>query len=136
MCQQSLLGKLEEKENDLNSEKKNALKRDKTIQGLTQVFKEKEKQVKGSTIINTVYIIMCIIIISNKTSTVCALTLLYYAMLSRQSFSWFRRLQSCVMRLRTGMTLWLRLERQLIRPNCRNTRQVLTCYKERERERW
>ncbi|TNN58666.1 Myomegalin [Liparis tanakae] len=40
----SLLGKLEEKENDLNSEKKNALKRDKTIQGLTQVFKEKEKQ--------------------------------------------------------------------------------------------
>ncbi|XP_056288034.1 CDK5 regulatory subunit-associated protein 2 isoform X2 [Pseudoliparis swirei] len=41
----SLLGKLEEKENDLNSEKKNALKRDKTIQGLTQVFKEKEKQI-------------------------------------------------------------------------------------------
>uniref|UniRef100_A0A8C2ZWG4 CDK5 regulatory subunit associated protein 2 n=1 Tax=Cyclopterus lumpus TaxID=8103 RepID=A0A8C2ZWG4_CYCLU len=38
-------GKLEEKENDLNSEKKNALKRDKTIQGLTQVFKEKDKQI-------------------------------------------------------------------------------------------
>ncbi|XP_068429681.1 CDK5 regulatory subunit-associated protein 2 isoform X3 [Clinocottus analis] len=41
----TLLGKLEEKENDLNSEKKNALKRDKTIQGLTQVFKEKDKQI-------------------------------------------------------------------------------------------
>ncbi|XP_075944652.1 CDK5 regulatory subunit-associated protein 2 isoform X4 [Anarhichas minor] len=41
----TLSGKLEEKENELNSEKKNALKRDKTIQGLTQVFKEKEKQI-------------------------------------------------------------------------------------------
>ncbi|XP_074472901.1 CDK5 regulatory subunit-associated protein 2 isoform X1 [Sebastes fasciatus] len=41
----TLLGKLEEKENELNSEKKNALKRDKTIQGLTQVFKEKEKEI-------------------------------------------------------------------------------------------
>ncbi|XP_054468052.1 CDK5 regulatory subunit-associated protein 2 isoform X2 [Anoplopoma fimbria] len=41
----TLLGKLEEKENELNSQKKNALKRDKTIQGLTQVFKEKEKQI-------------------------------------------------------------------------------------------
>ncbi|XP_047425112.1 CDK5 regulatory subunit-associated protein 2 isoform X3 [Mugil cephalus] len=39
-----LLGKLEEKENELNSEKKNSLKRDKTIQGLTQVLKEKEKE--------------------------------------------------------------------------------------------
>ncbi|XP_056146744.1 CDK5 regulatory subunit-associated protein 2 isoform X3 [Lampris incognitus] len=37
--------KLEEKENGLNSEKKNALKRDKTIQGLTQVLKEKEKEI-------------------------------------------------------------------------------------------
>ncbi|XP_062415001.1 CDK5 regulatory subunit-associated protein 2 [Pungitius pungitius] len=41
----TLLGRLEEKENELNSEKKNALKRDKTIQGLTQVFKEKENQI-------------------------------------------------------------------------------------------
>ncbi|XP_044030393.1 CDK5 regulatory subunit-associated protein 2 isoform X3 [Siniperca chuatsi] len=41
----SMLGKLEEKENELNSEKKNALKRDKTIQGLTQVLREKEKEI-------------------------------------------------------------------------------------------
>ncbi|XP_045922073.1 CDK5 regulatory subunit-associated protein 2 isoform X2 [Micropterus dolomieu] len=41
----NLLGKLEEKENELNSEKKNALKRDKTIQGLTQVLGEKEKEI-------------------------------------------------------------------------------------------
>nr|XP_046230565.1 myomegalin-like isoform X2 [Scatophagus argus] len=41
----NLLGKLEEKENDLSSEKKNALKRDKTIQGLTQVLREKEKEI-------------------------------------------------------------------------------------------
>ncbi|KAL3042066.1 hypothetical protein OYC64_020090 [Pagothenia borchgrevinki] len=40
-----LLGKLEGKENELNSEKKNALKRDKTIQGFTQVLKEKEKEI-------------------------------------------------------------------------------------------
>ncbi|TKS84792.1 CDK5 regulatory subunit-associated protein 2 [Collichthys lucidus] len=40
----NLLGTLEEKENELNSEKKNALKRDKAIQGLTQVLKEKEKE--------------------------------------------------------------------------------------------
>ncbi|KAG7241199.1 hypothetical protein INR49_025942 [Caranx melampygus] len=40
----TLSGKLEEKENELNSEKKNALKRDKTIQGLSQVLKEKEKE--------------------------------------------------------------------------------------------
>uniref|UniRef100_A0A3Q3VT61 Uncharacterized protein n=1 Tax=Mola mola TaxID=94237 RepID=A0A3Q3VT61_MOLML len=40
-----LLGKLEEKENELNSENKNALKRDKTIQGLTQVLREKEKEI-------------------------------------------------------------------------------------------
>lgn len=45
LCQQDLLVKLEEKETELNSEKKNALKRDKTIQGLTQVLKEKEKEV-------------------------------------------------------------------------------------------
>ncbi|XP_070845924.1 CDK5 regulatory subunit-associated protein 2 isoform X3 [Chaetodon trifascialis] len=41
----NLLGKLEEKENELGSEKKNALKRDKTIQGLTQVLREKEKEI-------------------------------------------------------------------------------------------
>ncbi|XP_072227758.1 uncharacterized protein [Leuresthes tenuis] len=41
----SLSGKLEEKENELNSERKNALKRDKTIQGLTQVLREKEKEI-------------------------------------------------------------------------------------------
>ncbi|KAM4635269.1 CDK5 regulatory subunit-associated protein 2 isoform 3-T3 [Polymixia lowei] len=41
----TLSGKLEEKENELSSEKKNALKRDKTIQGLTQVLKEKEKEI-------------------------------------------------------------------------------------------
>ncbi|XP_040914150.1 CDK5 regulatory subunit-associated protein 2 isoform X2 [Toxotes jaculatrix] len=40
-----LSGKVEEKENDLNSEKKNSLKRDKTIQGLTQVLREKEKEI-------------------------------------------------------------------------------------------
>ncbi|XP_010783817.1 myomegalin-like [Notothenia coriiceps] len=40
-----LLGQLEGKDNELNSEKKNALKRDKTIQGFTQVLKEKEKEI-------------------------------------------------------------------------------------------
>uniref|UniRef100_A0A8D0CH37 CDK5 regulatory subunit associated protein 2 n=1 Tax=Scleropages formosus TaxID=113540 RepID=A0A8D0CH37_SCLFO len=38
--------KLEEKENELSSEKKNALKRDKTIQGLTLVLKEKDKEIE------------------------------------------------------------------------------------------
>ncbi|KAM4532788.1 uncharacterized protein V3H82_026516 [Fundulus diaphanus] len=37
---------LEEKENELDTEKKNALKRDKTIQGLTQVLREKEKEIE------------------------------------------------------------------------------------------
>lgn len=46
LCKQNLLAKLEEKENELNSEMKNALKRDKTIQGLTQVLREKEKEVR------------------------------------------------------------------------------------------
>ncbi|KAM3600500.1 uncharacterized protein V6R79_024305 [Siganus canaliculatus] len=41
----NLLGTLEEKENELSSEKKNSLKRDKTIQGLTQVLREKEKEI-------------------------------------------------------------------------------------------
>uniref|UniRef100_A0A3Q3MV79 CDK5 regulatory subunit associated protein 2 n=1 Tax=Mastacembelus armatus TaxID=205130 RepID=A0A3Q3MV79_9TELE len=41
----TLSGKLEEKENELNTEKKNALKRDKTIQGLTQILREKEKEI-------------------------------------------------------------------------------------------
>lgn len=50
--QQDLLMKLEEKENELSSEKKNALKRDKTIQGLTQVLREKEKEVSIHTIVN------------------------------------------------------------------------------------
>ncbi|KAF6729145.1 CDK5 regulatory subunit-associated protein 2 [Oryzias melastigma] len=40
-----LSGKLEEMENEVNSDKKNALKRDKTIQGLTQVLREKEKEI-------------------------------------------------------------------------------------------
>ncbi|XP_055010194.1 CDK5 regulatory subunit-associated protein 2 isoform X3 [Boleophthalmus pectinirostris] len=40
-----LTQKLEEKENELNSEKKNALKRDKTIQGLTQILSEKENEI-------------------------------------------------------------------------------------------
>ncbi|XP_029371082.1 CDK5 regulatory subunit-associated protein 2 isoform X2 [Echeneis naucrates] len=41
----ALSGKLEENENELSSERKNALKRDKTIQGLSQVLKEKEKEI-------------------------------------------------------------------------------------------
>ncbi|XP_029499873.2 CDK5 regulatory subunit-associated protein 2 isoform X2 [Oncorhynchus nerka] len=41
-----LSGKLEETENELGSEKKNALKRDKTIQGLSLVLKEKEKEIE------------------------------------------------------------------------------------------
>ena len=42
---QALTGQLEEKEKELSSEKKNTLKRDKTIQGLTLVLREKEKEV-------------------------------------------------------------------------------------------
>ncbi|XP_064164743.1 CDK5 regulatory subunit-associated protein 2 isoform X10 [Anguilla rostrata] len=41
-----LSGKLEEMEREMASEKKNALKRDKTIQGLTLVLKEKEKEIE------------------------------------------------------------------------------------------
>ncbi|XP_060791643.1 CDK5 regulatory subunit-associated protein 2 isoform X2 [Neoarius graeffei] len=41
----TLSGQLEEKENELAAEKKNALKRDKTIQGLSILLKEKERQV-------------------------------------------------------------------------------------------
>ncbi|XP_057675056.1 CDK5 regulatory subunit-associated protein 2 isoform X2 [Corythoichthys intestinalis] len=37
--------RLDEKEGELLAEKKNGLKRDKTIQGLTQVLKEKEKEI-------------------------------------------------------------------------------------------
>lgn len=51
---QDLLVKLEEKDGELNSEKKNSLKRDKTIQGLTQVLREKEKEVIIHTIANSV----------------------------------------------------------------------------------
>ncbi|XP_076014766.1 CDK5 regulatory subunit-associated protein 2 isoform X3 [Genypterus blacodes] len=40
-----LSGKLEVNEQELDSEKKNALKRDKMIQGLTQVLREKEKEI-------------------------------------------------------------------------------------------
>ncbi|KAJ8339140.1 hypothetical protein SKAU_G00359260 [Synaphobranchus kaupii] len=42
----TLSGKLEEMEREMASEKKNALKRDKTIQGLTLVLKEKEKEIE------------------------------------------------------------------------------------------
>lgn len=42
---QSLSGQLEEKESELAAEKKNATKRDKTIQGLSILLKEKERQV-------------------------------------------------------------------------------------------
>ncbi|KAF4076987.1 hypothetical protein AMELA_G00202890 [Ameiurus melas] len=41
----SLSGQLEEKERELAAEKKNATKRDKTIQGLSILLKEKERQV-------------------------------------------------------------------------------------------
>ncbi|KAJ3598439.1 hypothetical protein NHX12_001949 [Muraenolepis orangiensis] len=41
----TLSGTLDERENNLCSEKKNSLKRDKTIQGLSQVLKEKEKEI-------------------------------------------------------------------------------------------
>lgn len=50
---------LEEKENELDTEKKNALKRDKTIQGLSQVLKEKEKEVKIYLRTNTVISLLC-----------------------------------------------------------------------------
>ncbi|XP_019738154.1 CDK5 regulatory subunit-associated protein 2 isoform X3 [Hippocampus comes] len=40
-----LSGRLDKSENELQTEKKNGLKRDKTIQGLTQVIKEKEKEI-------------------------------------------------------------------------------------------
>lgn len=55
LCKQDLLGKLEEKDDELNSEKKNAVKRDKTIQGLTQLLREKEKEVSLWTSWNAVY---------------------------------------------------------------------------------
>ncbi|KAG7477293.1 hypothetical protein MATL_G00092500 [Megalops atlanticus] len=41
-----LIGKLEERERELASEKKNALKRDKTIQGLSLALKEKDKEIE------------------------------------------------------------------------------------------
>lgn len=47
--------KLEEKENELGSEKKNALKRDKTIQGLTQVLGKKEKEVRKKKLEQTLF---------------------------------------------------------------------------------
>uniref|UniRef100_A0A3Q3Q9E1 Uncharacterized protein n=1 Tax=Monopterus albus TaxID=43700 RepID=A0A3Q3Q9E1_MONAL len=45
LSKQTLSEKLEGKENELSIERKNALKRDKTIQGLTQVLREKEKEI-------------------------------------------------------------------------------------------
>lgn len=44
-CEQDFLAQLEQKDDELASEKKNGVKRDKTIQGLTQLLKEKEKEV-------------------------------------------------------------------------------------------
>ncbi|XP_037121007.1 CDK5 regulatory subunit-associated protein 2 isoform X2 [Syngnathus acus] len=41
----TLSGRLDESENELQAEKKNGLKRDKTIQGLTQVLREKDKEI-------------------------------------------------------------------------------------------
>ncbi|XP_053303708.1 CDK5 regulatory subunit-associated protein 2 isoform X4 [Pleuronectes platessa] len=41
----TLSGNLEQKENELSLEEKNSLKRDKTIQGLTLVLREKEKEI-------------------------------------------------------------------------------------------
>jgi len=43
---QALSDELQEKEIELSAEKKNSLKRDKTIQGLSLVLKEKEKEVR------------------------------------------------------------------------------------------
>ncbi|XP_028830443.1 CDK5 regulatory subunit-associated protein 2 isoform X2 [Denticeps clupeoides] len=43
---QELSGKLDEKGGELEAEKKNAVKRDKTIQGLSLVLKEKEKEIE------------------------------------------------------------------------------------------
>lgn len=54
--QQDLFLKVEEKESELSSEKKNALKRDKTIQGLTQVLREKEKEVSIHTIVPSIFL--------------------------------------------------------------------------------
>lgn len=45
LCEQDFLAQLEQKDDELSSEKKNGVKRDKTIQGLTQLLKEKEKEV-------------------------------------------------------------------------------------------
>lgn len=45
LCEQDFLAQLEQKDDELASEKKNGVKRDKTIQGLTQLLKEKEKEV-------------------------------------------------------------------------------------------
>lgn len=43
---QGLSDELQEREIELAAEKKNSLKRDKTIQGLSLVLKEKEKEVR------------------------------------------------------------------------------------------
>ena len=107
--QQDLLMKLEEKENELSSEKKNALKRDKTIQGLTQVLREKEKEVSIHTYVDS--------FLYTHTHRYCHCT---------KTFSFYlHRLQSCFMRLRTETMLWPRPETQLIKLNFRSTRQGL-----------
>lgn len=45
---QALSDELQQREIELAAEKKNSLKRDKTIQGLSLVLKEKEKEVQPS----------------------------------------------------------------------------------------
>lgn len=45
VCFQALSDELQEREGELGAERKNSLKRDKTIQGLSLVLKEKEKEV-------------------------------------------------------------------------------------------
>lgn len=107
--QQDLLLKLEEKENEFNLEKKNGLKRDKTIQGLTQVLREKEKEVSIHTLVNPVSYIGITFNFS------CTKILSLY----------LHRLQSYFMRLRTEMMLWPRPERRLIKHNSKSTRQGL-----------
>lgn len=69
LCKQTLSGKLEEKENELNSEKKNALKRDKTIQGLTQVLREKEKEVRLILVSQILFIVLIVTAVFNCDKT-------------------------------------------------------------------
>lgn len=91
LCKQTLSVKLEENENELNSEKKNALKRDKTIQGLTQVLREKEKEVR-------VHLLLTLLLSLHLFSVLCKVS-------GPTCLSLYCRLLSCVMRLRTEMML-------------------------------